>query len=51
MYFLVAACVAIDESNKRLFLSDVNHHRIVVTDGDGVILDCVCWRHFFNDLS
>ncbi|KAJ0113453.1 hypothetical protein Patl1_01609 [Pistacia atlantica] len=35
-------CISADESSDRLFLSDSNHHRIIITDGNGKILDCVC---------
>ncbi|KAK8326952.1 hypothetical protein V6Z12_A11G151600 [Gossypium hirsutum] len=39
LYF--PACISTDESGKRLFLSDSNHHRIIIFDGDGTILDCI----------
>lgn len=39
-----AGCIAIDESNERLFLSDSNHHRIIVSSGSGEILESVCIR-------
>ncbi|KAB2003706.1 hypothetical protein ES319_D11G149600v1 [Gossypium barbadense] len=39
LYF--PACISTDESGKRLFLSDSNHHRIIIFDGDGKILDCI----------
>ncbi|XVF72197.1 hypothetical protein PTKIN_Ptkin12aG0100600 [Pterospermum kingtungense] len=38
------ACISADESGKRLFLSDSNHHRIIIFDGDGKILDCVSFE-------
>ncbi|CAK7349354.1 unnamed protein product [Dovyalis caffra] len=34
-------CVSADESGNRLFLSDSNHHRIIVFDGSGKILDSI----------
>lgn len=34
-------CVSADESENRLFISDCNHHRIIVCDDDGKIMDCV----------
>ncbi|KAE8692169.1 putative Clavata3/esr-related 41 [Hibiscus syriacus] len=37
LYF--PACISADESRKRLFLSDSNHHRIIIFDGNGKILD------------
>ncbi|XWS31297.1 hypothetical protein CRYUN_Cryun23aG0065000 [Craigia yunnanensis] len=39
LYF--PACVSADESGERLFLSDSNHHRIIIFDGNGKILDCI----------
>ncbi|XVE72782.1 hypothetical protein DITRI_Ditri11bG0066200 [Diplodiscus trichospermus] len=39
LYFPV--CVSVDESGERLFLSDSNHHRIIIFDGNGKILDCI----------
>ncbi|GMI66387.1 embryo defective 1974 [Hibiscus trionum] len=39
LYF--PACISADESGKRLFLSDSNHHRIIIFDGNGKILDCI----------
>lgn len=37
-----AGCISVDESGNRLFLSDVNHHRIIVFNSNGKILDAVC---------
>ncbi|XP_030451615.2 uncharacterized protein LOC115673547 isoform X1 [Syzygium oleosum] len=34
-------CVTADEDGSRLFLSDSNHHRIIICDGNGKILDCI----------
>ncbi|KAL5099439.1 hypothetical protein RYX36_003766 [Vicia faba] len=34
-------CVSADESANRLFISDCNHHRIIVCDGNGKIMDCI----------
>lgn len=34
-------CVSADESANRLFISDCNHHRIIVCDGNAKIIDCV----------
>ncbi|XP_022771430.1 uncharacterized protein LOC111314388 isoform X2 [Durio zibethinus] len=39
LYF--PACVSADESGERLFLSDSNHHRLIIFDGNGKILDCI----------
>lgn len=35
------ACISADESGNRLFLSDSNHHRVIVFDSNGKILDMV----------
>ncbi|XP_073021765.1 uncharacterized protein [Primulina eburnea] len=32
-------CISVDECGDRLFLSDVNHHRIIVFNGSGKLLD------------
>ncbi|XP_028804603.1 uncharacterized protein LOC114759567 [Neltuma alba] len=42
-------CISADESGNRLFLSDCNHHRIIVSDGNGVILDCIGSSPGFED--
>uniref|UniRef100_A0A1D1YEQ4 Putative ATP synthase subunit, mitochondrial n=1 Tax=Anthurium amnicola TaxID=1678845 RepID=A0A1D1YEQ4_9ARAE len=34
------SCISADDQGNRLFLSDTNHHRIIITDGDGKIVDC-----------
>ncbi|KAJ4728504.1 NHL repeat-containing protein 2 [Melia azedarach] len=34
-------CISADEDGNRLFLSDSNHHRIIIFDGNGKILDCI----------
>ena len=34
--------ISVDESGNRLFLSDSNHHRIIIFAGNGKIVDCVC---------
>ncbi|CAN4092291.1 unnamed protein product [Withania somnifera] len=33
--------ISVDESGNRLFLSDSNHHRVIVLDGNGIILDSI----------
>ncbi|MCE0482594.1 hypothetical protein HAX54_041504 [Datura stramonium] len=33
--------ISVDESGNRLFLSDSNHHRVIVLDGNGMILDSI----------
>ncbi|KAK7350247.1 hypothetical protein VNO77_08599 [Canavalia gladiata] len=42
-------CASADESASRLFFSDCNHHRIIVSDGDGGILDCIGSSPGFED--
>ncbi|XP_040994310.1 uncharacterized protein LOC121240843 isoform X2 [Juglans microcarpa x Juglans regia] len=42
-------CISADESGNRLFLSDANHHRIIVFDGNGKILDCIGSSPGFED--
>ncbi|KAH0459358.1 hypothetical protein IEQ34_012172 [Dendrobium chrysotoxum] len=36
-----AGCLSVDEDGGRIFLSDSNHHRIIITDRDGRILDSI----------
>ncbi|KAF8402079.1 hypothetical protein HHK36_013031 [Tetracentron sinense] len=47
LYF--PGCISVDESGNRLFLSDNNHHRIIIFDGDGKILDCIGSSPGFED--
>lgn len=42
-------CVSADEGGNRLFISDINHHRIIITDGDGKILECIGFSPGFED--
>ncbi|KAL6659494.1 hypothetical protein ACP70R_003534 [Stipagrostis hirtigluma subsp. patula] len=35
------ACVSVDEDGDRIFISDSNHHRIIISNGNGMILDCI----------
>ncbi|OIW01028.1 hypothetical protein TanjilG_14211 [Lupinus angustifolius] len=42
-------CVSADETDNRLFFSDCNHHRIIVSDGNGEILDCIGSSPGFED--
>ncbi|KAI5679987.1 hypothetical protein M9H77_01214 [Catharanthus roseus] len=41
--------ISVDEDCNRLFLSDVNHHRIVIFDHSGKILDCIGSSPGFED--
>ncbi|XP_039025013.1 uncharacterized protein LOC120158174, partial [Hibiscus syriacus] len=47
LYF--PACISADESGKRLFLSDSKHHRIIIFDGNGKILDSIGSSPGFED--
>ncbi|KAJ9547798.1 hypothetical protein OSB04_020341 [Centaurea solstitialis] len=47
LYF--PGCIEVDEVNNCLFLSDINHHRIIVFDGSGKILDCIGSSPGFED--
>ncbi|XP_062078777.1 uncharacterized protein LOC133783236 isoform X2 [Humulus lupulus] len=38
-----------DESGNRLFISDSNHHRIIIFNGNGKILDCIGSSPGFED--
>ncbi|QHO34909.1 hypothetical protein HN51_028423 [Arachis hypogaea] len=42
-------CVSADDSLNRLFFSDCNHHRIVISDDNGEILDCIGSSPGFED--
>lgn len=42
-------CISADERSNRLFLSDTNHHRIIIFDGSGKILDCIGSSPGFED--
>ncbi|KAK9282548.1 hypothetical protein L1049_005469 [Liquidambar formosana] len=47
LYF--PGCISVDEHGNRLFLSDSNHHRIIIFDGNGKILDCIGSSPGFED--
>ncbi|XP_065874457.1 uncharacterized protein [Euphorbia lathyris] len=42
-------CVSADEIGDRLFLSDINHHRIIISDGNGKIMDSIGSGPGFED--
>ncbi|KAK4748992.1 hypothetical protein SAY87_026441 [Trapa incisa] len=44
-------CISSDETGDRLFISDSNHHRILITDANGKILDCIGSFPGFEDGS
>lgn len=43
------ASVSADEDGKRIFVSDTNHHRIIVANTNGSILDCIGSSPGFED--
>nr|XP_011458192.1 PREDICTED: uncharacterized protein LOC101310290 [Fragaria vesca subsp. vesca] len=49
LLFNFPGCVSADEIGNRLFLSDSSHHRIIVFDGNGKILDCIGSSPGFED--
>ncbi|KAK4419480.1 NHL repeat-containing protein 2 [Sesamum alatum] len=49
LLFSFPGCISVDESGNHLFLSDVNHHRIIVFDSNGKILDAIGSSPGFED--
>ncbi|KAL0389412.1 UNVERIFIED_CONTAM: hypothetical protein Scaly_0298300 [Sesamum calycinum] len=49
LLFSFPGCMSVDESGNHLFLSDVNHHRIVVFNSNGKILDAIGSSPGFED--
>ncbi|KAK1351252.1 Six-bladed beta-propeller [Heracleum sosnowskyi] len=49
LFLYFPGCIAVDESNDRLFISDSNHHRIIVSDGSGEILESIGASPGFED--
>ncbi|CAI0498797.1 unnamed protein product [Linum tenue] len=47
LYF--PGCISADINGSRLFFSDSNHHRIIISDGNGSILDCIGSSPGFED--
>ncbi|VAI76088.1 unnamed protein product [Triticum turgidum subsp. durum] len=41
--------LSVDEDGDRIFISDSNHHRIIISNCDGVILDCIGSSPGFED--
>ncbi|WOK92755.1 hypothetical protein Cni_G01446 [Canna indica] len=41
--------ISVDEEGNRIFISDSNHHRIIISDGAGKILDCIGSSPGFED--
>ncbi|GER55104.1 NHL domain-containing protein [Striga asiatica] len=49
LLFSFPGCISVEEGGDRLFLSDVNHHRIIVFDSHGKILDAIGSSPGFED--
>ncbi|KAL0459309.1 UNVERIFIED_CONTAM: hypothetical protein Slati_0558100 [Sesamum latifolium] len=49
LLFSFPGCISVDESGNHLFLSDVNHHRIIVFNSNGEILDAIGSSPGFED--
>ncbi|KAL3647646.1 hypothetical protein CASFOL_008614 [Castilleja foliolosa] len=49
LLFTFPGCISVEEDGNRLFLSDVNHHRIIVFNSNGKILDAIGSSPGFED--
>ncbi|KAL6515454.1 hypothetical protein OROHE_018488 [Orobanche hederae] len=49
LLFSCPGCISVEEGGSRLFLSDVNHHRIIVFNSNGKILDAIGSSPGFED--
>ncbi|KAL8531104.1 hypothetical protein ACS0TY_007931 [Phlomoides rotata] len=49
LLFAFPGCISVDGSGNRLFLSDANHHRIIVFNSNGKILDAIGSSPGFED--
>ncbi|XP_011080183.1 uncharacterized protein LOC105163513 isoform X2 [Sesamum indicum] len=49
LLFSFPGCISADENGNHLFLSDVNHHRIIVFNSNGKILDAIGSSPGFED--
>ncbi|CAA0833436.1 NHL domain-containing protein [Striga hermonthica] len=49
LLFSFPGCISVEEGGDRLFLSDVNHHRVIVFDNHGKILDAIGSSPGFED--
>ncbi|XP_021767493.1 uncharacterized protein LOC110731886 [Chenopodium quinoa] len=49
LFLYFPACISADGSRSRLFLSDSNHHRVIVSDCNGMILDVIGSSPGFED--
>ncbi|KAF0914133.1 hypothetical protein E2562_026523 [Oryza meyeriana var. granulata] len=43
------ACISVDEDGGRIFISDSNHHRVIISDSNGAILDYIGCSPGFED--
>ncbi|XP_019154889.1 PREDICTED: uncharacterized protein LOC109151360 isoform X2 [Ipomoea nil] len=49
LFLYFPGCVSVDEKGNRVFVSDSNHHRIIVFDANGEILDSIGSSPGFED--
>ncbi|TVU43467.1 hypothetical protein EJB05_09942 [Eragrostis curvula] len=43
------ACISVDEDGDRIFISDSNHHRVIISNSNGMIMDCIGSSPGFED--
>uniref|UniRef100_A0A0E0LQZ1 NHL repeat-containing protein 2 n=1 Tax=Oryza punctata TaxID=4537 RepID=A0A0E0LQZ1_ORYPU len=43
------ACISVDEDGDRIFISDSNHHRVIISNSSGTILDYIGCSPGFED--
>lgn len=46
----MTGCISADEVGDRLFLSDTNHHRIIIFENSGKILDSVSELNYIGEI-
>nr|GMC46682.1 uncharacterized protein LOC109190975 isoform X4 [Ipomoea batatas] len=49
LFLYFPGCISVDEKGNRVFVSDSNHHRIIVFDANGEILDSIGSSPVFED--
>nr|GLL17008.1 uncharacterized protein LOC109190975 isoform X4 [Ipomoea trifida] len=49
LFLYFPGCISVDEKGNRVFVSDSNHHRIIVFDANGEILDSIGSSPGFED--
>uniref|UniRef100_A0A0E0QE21 NHL repeat-containing protein 2 n=1 Tax=Oryza rufipogon TaxID=4529 RepID=A0A0E0QE21_ORYRU len=47
--FLKNPCISVDEDGDRIFISDSNHHRVIISNSNGTILDYIGCSPGFED--